>query len=108
MRGYISFKQFGKSQLHQETKQSIHIQDQVILLEWGGLAMLIPIVIDPRDLVPAGGELDSEREIPCLCGRQAKLGAVKLVWANFGDGYGYRAVCCQGCIVIHFAEEHRA
>lgn len=65
--------------------------------------MLIPTVIDPSALVPEGGELDAEREYTCMCGRQEKLKSVKLVWADLGDGYGYRAVCSQGCVLVHFA-----
>ncbi len=66
--------------------------------------MLHPHTIDPRDLLPPGKEFDSEREVVCLCGRTVKLGTTKLTWADLGDGYGYRAVCCQGCLIIHFPQ----
>ena len=66
--------------------------------------MLIPTVISPELLVPAGGELDALREVACLCSHQRVLGAVKLCWLDLGDGYGYRAVCSQTCFTAHVSE----
>lgn len=59
--------------------------------------MLFPVVIDPRDLLQEGQQLDEERENTCICGNVVKLGNVKLVWLDMGDGYGYRAICSQTC-----------
>ena len=72
-------------------------QDQLVYWQMV-VAMLIPHTIDPVQLVPEGGELDEEMEVSCLCGRTNQIKNVKLSWLDLGDGYGYRAVCCQGCI----------
>lgn len=66
--------------------------------------MIVPPVINPRLLLrsaPAGSVLDGERTNICLCGKTAKLKNVQLVWLDFGDGFGYRAVCNQSCFVGH-------
>ena len=66
--------------------------------------MLHPTVISPEELVPAGGELDALKKVVCICQQTRMLGAVKLVWANFGDGWGYRACCGQQCFTAAFKE----
>lgn len=68
--------------------------------------MNIPTVISPELLVPAGGELDALREVVCLCSHPRVLAGVKLVWADFGDGWGWRAVCSQSCYLAAFGEGH--
>ena len=68
--------------------------------------MLIPTVISPTLLVPNGGELDVDKEVTCLCSHTRRLGDVKLVWADFGDGWGWRALCSQPCFLANFGEGH--
>jgi hypothetical protein len=51
--------------------------------------------------MPKGTEFDGERAVTCLCGKSVAVGGVKLVWLNFSDGWGYRAVCGQSCYVAH-------
>ena len=65
--------------------------------------MLHPTIVSPEALVPPGKELDAEREHICLCKNKVKLGNCKLVWADLGDGWGYRAVCSQSCYLAAFA-----
>ena len=64
--------------------------------------MLLPHVISPQELVPPGSQFDPTRDVTCLCSNTVKLGLVKLVWADFGDGFGYRAVCAQPCFLASF------
>ena len=66
--------------------------------------MLIPTVISPEDLVPPGEELDALRKVTCICQNTVMLGATKLVWWDFGDGEGWRAVCGQACYINCFAQ----
>lgn len=62
---------------------------------------LIPTVIDPRDLLKWGEELDEERESVCLCQKTVKLGQTKLVWLDCGDGVGWRCCCNQPCFLLN-------
>lgn len=66
--------------------------------------MHIPPIITPATLVPEGAELDATREVSCICGNKTILGRVNLVWADFGDGWGWRAVCSPQCYTCCFKE----
>lgn len=66
-------------------------------------------LIDPQLImasVPKGAEFDGEREVHCLCGRQAKLKDVKLCWTRpvGTEDWGYRALCSMGCLTVNITE----
>ncbi len=66
--------------------------------------MIFPTVIDPRLLLKEGQELDTEREVSCMCGKQVKLSGVKLCWTYLNttpDNPGWYAVCCQSCYLYN-------
>ena len=69
--------------------------------------MIHPTVIEPQQLVPAGGEFDPTKVVACLCHHQNAIGRVKLVWADYGDnGPGWYACCSWQCHLKHFTEGH--
>ena len=66
--------------------------------------MFHPTIIEPAMLVPEGAELDATRQVSCLCGNQVALGRIRLVWADLGDGWGWRGVCSSHCFTVCFKE----
>lgn len=69
--------------------------------------MLIPVVIRPAQLVPHDGELDADREVPCLCANVVKMKNVSLVWtypAEDESQTGYYAVCSQMCYLKNLSK----
>ncbi len=71
--------------------------------------MLIPSVVDPRDLLnrsPKGSTFDGERKIKCICGTNVCLGNVKLAWvySTTEEEYGFFAFCDFRCFTAKIVE----
>ena len=69
--------------------------------------MYYPPLIEPQQLCPAGCEFDGDKEVRCLCGREAKLKEIKLLWtfpAGNEKERGWYACCSQGCLTLHVSE----
>ncbi len=52
--------------------------------------------------------IDADEEVVCICGKNAKLRAIKLVWARSFDksaaGNAWHACCGQDCYLGNFVQ----
>jgi hypothetical protein len=68
--------------------------------------MEFPITVDPRQFVPEGSEFDGERDVRCICGKQAKLQNVRLCWMHRQGTptFAYYVACGLACIITRLSQ----